>query len=108
MKELINKKTLEKLAELARTEIGADKEKKLLEDLEEILEYFEELKEVNVSGIEPMSGPLEAKLAIGGAVELVNVFRDDEPVKSESESIDLIDAFPEKEREFLKVPGVFE
>lgn len=98
MKELINKNVLKKLAELARIEISADKEEKLLKDLREILEYFEELKGVDVSIIE----------SINGAIELKNVFRDDESIKSEADAVDLIDAFPEKENNFLKVPGVFE
>lgn len=98
MGEIINKQTLEKLAELARIEISEGKEEKLLKDLEGILEHFDELKEVDVSGIKPMAG----------AAELTNVFRDDEPVKSETSAIDLIDAFPEKEKGFLKVPAVFE
>ncbi len=98
MGEIINKKTLEKLAELARIKISAEKEEKLLKDLSAILGHFEELKEVDVSGIKPMSG----------AVELTNIFRDDKPIKNETAAIDLIDAFPEKERGFLKVPAVFE
>lgn len=95
---MINKKTLEKLAELARIEISADKEEKLLKDLGEILKYFDDLKEIDVSGVEPMSG----------AIEIKNVFREDELVKNEVESEDLISAFPEKEGRFLKIPGVFE
>lgn len=98
MSEKINKQTLEKLAELARIEISPDKEKKLLGDLSAIFGHFEELNEVDVSGVEPMAG----------AAELTNIFRDDKPIKSEAEAIDLIDAFPEKEGDFLKVPNVFE
>jgi len=97
MDEIINKQTLEKLAELARIEISGDKEKKLLKDLEGILEHFDELKEVDVSDVKLMSG----------AVELTNIFREDEPVKSETTAIDLIESFPEKEGRFLKVPPIF-
>ena len=98
MEEIIDKQTLEKLAELARIEISPDKEEKLLSDLSAVLGHFEELNEVDVSGVEPMAG----------AAELTNVFRDDELVKSETAAIDLINAFPEKENGFLKVPAVFE
>ena len=97
MDEKINKQTLGKLAELARIEIDSDKEKKLLGDLSAIFGHFEELKEVDVSGVEPMAG----------AAELTNIFREDKEIKCETPAIDLINAFPEKERDFLKVPGVF-
>lgn len=98
MDEIINKKTLEKLAELARIEISGDKEEKLLSDLSAIFGYFEELNEVDVSGVELMAG----------AAELTNVFRDDKEIKCETSAIDLVNAFPEKEGNFLKVPNVFQ
>lgn len=98
MNKVIDKKTLEKTAELARIEINEEKEEKLLSDLKSILNYFEELRNVDVSDIKPMAG----------ATELTNVFRDDEPVKSETAAVDLTDSFPEKENGFLKVPAVFE
>jgi len=97
MNEIINKQTLEKLAELARIEISENKEEKLLSDLRAILGHFDELKEVDVSDMKPMAG----------AVELINIFREDEPIESETEAIDLIESFPEKEGIFLKVPPVF-
>ncbi len=102
---LINKRTLEHLAELTRIEISdkkqetSDKEDKLLKALREILAYFEELKEVNTENIEPMAG---------GTIEK-NVFRDDEGsenVKTKNEN--LIEQFPEKQNGYLKVPPVFE
>jgi aspartyl-tRNA(Asn)/glutamyl-tRNA(Gln) amidotransferase subunit C len=97
MAEVINKQTLEKLAGLARIEISKNREEKLLSDLKAILGHFDELKEVDVSDIKPMSG----------GVELINVIREDEPIESETEAIDLIESFPEKEGRFLKVPPVF-
>ncbi|MEK7481765.1 MAG: Asp-tRNA(Asn)/Glu-tRNA(Gln) amidotransferase subunit GatC [Patescibacteria group bacterium] len=98
-KEIISKKTLEYLAELARIELKPEKEEKLLKDLEKILEYFEELKKVNVENIEPMAG----------GANLKNVFREDESnVKCQMSDVKLMDAFPEKEGGYLKVPEVFE
>jgi aspartyl-tRNA(Asn)/glutamyl-tRNA(Gln) amidotransferase subunit C len=106
---LINKKTLEYLAELSRIELeaptpegsrGPDRSvgKKLLKDLQKILEYFEELKEVNTENIEPLAG---------GTIEK-NVFREDgESSKFKVQSSKLTGAFPEKENGFLKVPPVF-
>lgn len=98
------KKTLEYLAELSRIDIGdkgqatSDKEEKLLKDLQKILEYFEELKEVNTENIEPMAGGTIGK----------NVFRNDEEGSALSNTEGLIEQFPEKENGFLKIPPVFE
>jgi len=103
---LINKKTLEYLAELGRIELDKKYEEKMLNDLQGILGYFEELKEVNTEGVEPLAG---------GTTE-TNIFRDDSETINDKQQIadgkrirnNLIDAFPEKEEIFLKVPPVFE
>ncbi len=98
-KEIINKQTLQYLAELSRIEIVEEKEEKLLNDLEKILEYFEELKIINVDNIKP----------IAGGADLINIYREDKESFNElyKKQEKLIEAFPEKEGEFLKVPAVF-
>ncbi|MFH1346896.1 MAG: Asp-tRNA(Asn)/Glu-tRNA(Gln) amidotransferase subunit GatC [Spirochaetota bacterium] len=98
MPNSINKKTLEYLAELGRIELDKKHEEKMLNDLQNILGYFDELKEVNTEGVEPLAG---------GTIEN-NVFRNDEGFESQSPISNLIDAFPGKEGDFLKVPPVFE
>ncbi|MBI4085679.1 MAG: Asp-tRNA(Asn)/Glu-tRNA(Gln) amidotransferase subunit GatC [Candidatus Liptonbacteria bacterium] len=93
----IDKKSLEHLAELARLELNPGEEEKLLSDLKKILDYFEELKSLNTSDIEPMNG----------GTSLTNVFREDE----ERENTNIgegLDAFPESKDGFLKVPPVFQ
>ncbi len=96
---LINKKTLEHLAELGRIELNKKSEDKLLGDLQKILEHFDELKEVDTEGVEPLAG---------GTIEM-NVFREDEiNDKRQTTNDKLIEAFPDKEGDFLKVPPVFE
>ncbi|MBI4160239.1 Asp-tRNA(Asn)/Glu-tRNA(Gln) amidotransferase subunit GatC [Candidatus Wolfebacteria bacterium] len=102
----IDKKMLEYLAELARIDITGMDEEKLAKDLEAILAYFEELKEVDTEGVEPMAG---------GTME-VNIVRDDEPTTNDQSfgaaqgkqpTTELIEAFPEREGDFLKVPPIF-
>ncbi len=97
---LINKKTLEYLAELSRIELDKRNEEKMLSDLQKILEHFEELKEINTENIEPMAG---------GTVDK-NVFREDdaESPKSKVKSPKLVETFPEEENGYLKIPPVFE
>ena len=71
----------------------------MVKDLEEILEYFNKLKEINTEKVEPITGGLE----------LADVFRnDDEGIKCEALSENLIKSFPEEENGFLKIPAVFE
>ncbi len=95
----INRETLEYLAGLSRIKLGKRKEEKLLKDLKEILDYFEELKALDTSSIEPMTG----------GTSLENVFREDQPRdKRQVTSDKLVEDFPEKENNFLKVPAIFE
>ncbi len=97
-KKIIDKKILERLTELARIELKPEKEEKLLNDLEKVLEYFEELKSVDTEGIEPMAG---------GTIQK-NIFRDDnQSVKIPTPAEKLVKQFPEEENGFLKVPAVF-
>ncbi len=95
----IDKKTLEYLAELGRIELVELEKPKLLKDLQEILNHFQELEKLDTSNVEPMSG---------GAFQK-NIFREDEEsVKRQASSVKLTEAFPEKENDFLKIPPVFE
>ena len=99
---IINKKILEHLAELSRIELTSEESKKYLKDLKKIIDYFEELKEVNTERVTPLTG----------GTELKNIFREDvvdfgqrsENINSEGR---IIDAFPKVERGYLKVPKVF-
>lgn len=95
---MIQKKDLERLSELARLKIPEAEEKKLLQDLEKILGHFEELKEIDTSNVEPMSGGTLSK----------NVYREDEIVKNHLSGEKAVEQFPEKEKGFLKIPPVFE
>ena len=96
---VLDKKNLKYLAELGRVELSESEELKLLKDLQEILNHFQELQKLDTTNIEPMSG--------GTFTE--NVVREDktDTDKSPRESA-LVEAFPEEENGFLKVPPVFE
>ena len=96
---IIDKKTLEYLAELGRIELAESEKEKLLKDLQEILGHFQELQKIDTTDAEPMSG--------GGLSK--DVSRPDEISDRQLKLNDnLIQAFPEKENNFLKVPPVFE
>ncbi|MEK9170132.1 MAG: Asp-tRNA(Asn)/Glu-tRNA(Gln) amidotransferase subunit GatC, partial [Patescibacteria group bacterium] len=95
---MLIKKDLEHLAELARIDLKAGEEKKLTKDLSNILDYFKELQELNTDGVEPMTG----------GTDLKNALREDQlSQKSEVKSQKSIEAFPDEENGYLKVPPVF-
>ena len=93
----ISKEELRHLAELARIKLDASEEDFLIKGLGSILGHFEELRALDTSAVPPMTG----------GTDLKNIFRDD----TERESTDRgagVEAFPEAENGFLKVPPVFE
>ncbi len=94
---ILDKKHLEHLAVLARIELHAHEEEKLLKDLEKILEHFKELQEVNTDNVAPMAGGTELKNVTRG-----DLIREDRLLLERA-----VEAFPEKEGRYLKVPPVF-
>lgn len=93
----ITKKTLEHLAYLARIKLTPGEEKKLLGDLQKILDYFQELQEL----------PVAASRDIPNTAYVKNVFRQDES-RENTNHRQGTEAFPEEKDGFLKVPEVFE
>lgn len=93
---MINKSDIKHLAELARLTIDEKEEAKLEHDLGEILNYFNELKEVNTENVLPLTG----------GTELQNTTREDE-VERTPDIMKGKEAFPEEEDGYLKVPAVF-
>lgn len=87
---------LAKMAQLARLELDPNEKEKLLVELEGILGYFAELKLLDTSDVEPMNG----------GTGLKNIFREDEK-RENTNTGEGINAFPESEEGFLKVPPVF-
>ncbi len=73
------------IAELSRLELSAEQTGKLQQEMERIIGYIDELKELDVDGVEPTAH----------AVPLSNVWREDE-VK---------DSYPRSEM-FANAPGV--
>lgn len=102
----INKETLKRLAKLARIELDPKEEEKLLKDLGKILNHFKELQELDTSEVAPMAG----------GTSLKNVFREDSAKPDEESSRGIsgdsnkgagVEAFPEHESGYLKIPPVF-
>jgi aspartyl-tRNA(Asn)/glutamyl-tRNA(Gln) amidotransferase subunit C len=93
----INKEELKHLAKLSRIELSDKEEEKLLKDLDEILDYFKEIKSLDTSKVTPMTG----------GTELKNITREDNEREKTNEKCG-VENFPEIKDGALKVPSVFE
>jgi aspartyl-tRNA(Asn)/glutamyl-tRNA(Gln) amidotransferase subunit C len=71
--EEFSKETIEHISKLALLELSEEEKDKLSKELEDILNYFKKLDDLDTSNVEPMTHPIE---------NLKNVFRDDIPWKS--------------------------
>ena len=92
-----DKKSLLKLGKLARISISDDKLNNLSKDLNSILEFVDQLKEIKTDQVDPTSNSLNQKLEV----------RDDK-VDSKNSAEDILENAPEKEMDFFVVPKVIE
>lgn len=86
---------LRKTAHLARLDLIEEEEKLYSKQLEEILNYFQKLQELDTSSVEPMAHVLP----------LNNVWREDEIKKSMEQELILKNA-PQVENNCFKVPKI--
>jgi len=93
----IDKKQIEHLLSLARIQISEKEEKKIGQDLSQILDYINQLNEVDTNNVEPMAG---------GSL-LGNVSREDQRNLSENDSLKLIEAAPKNDGQYIIVPPIF-
>ena len=88
-----DKKSLLKLGKLARISISDDKLNNLSKDLNSILEFVDQLKEIKTDQVDPTSNSLNQKLEV----------RDDK-VDNKNSTEDVLENAPEKEMDFFVVP----
>ena len=93
----IDKKTVEKMAHLARLELSEQEEGKMVEDLSKILNWMDQLKELDTSNVQPLTHMSEE----------VNVFRED-VVKNELAREKGLKNAPSQNGEYFQVPKVIE
>jgi aspartyl-tRNA(Asn)/glutamyl-tRNA(Gln) amidotransferase subunit C len=103
MSSKITNQVVKKIGYLARLSNDPDEQilNKYTEELDKILNYVEELNEVDVSGVDPLEGVRTIKL---------NELREDEPVADSEEyakvRANIIRNFPQSQGNLLIVPGV--
>ena len=94
---MVDKKTVEHVAKLARINITSEQKEFLRVQLSKILDYIDKLKEVDVDGVNPMRG-LHTKR---------NIFREDKTHHFESRERILKNA-PLREKDYFKIPKVID
>lgn len=92
---LINQEQVRHVAKLARLAISDTDLPRVTQQLESILEYVEQLKQADVSGVEPMAH----------AVKLTNVLREDVAQAALPTDVVLKNA-PDTDGPFFRVPKV--
>jgi aspartyl-tRNA(Asn)/glutamyl-tRNA(Gln) amidotransferase subunit C len=84
-----------KVAQLARLHLTADEEARFATQLSNILDYIEQLNELDVEGVEPTTR----------AIDVSNIMRDDqlEPCPDREA---LLNRAPDRDEDFFKVPKI--
>jgi len=94
---MLTKDQLKHLAELAKIEFTEEELESFLNDINQILNYVEEIKKLDLEKFEPM---------IGGILQQL-ILREDEIERADPKTKDLIkNQFPEKQDDFLKTPRI--
>lgn len=94
---MITKEQVEHVAKLARLTLTENEIELYTKQLSHILEYIDQLNEVNTEGVEPMTQPIPT----------VNVMRED-VVKKEFNRDELLKNAPHEEYGFFRVPKIGE
>ncbi|MEA5583407.1 Asp-tRNA(Asn)/Glu-tRNA(Gln) amidotransferase subunit GatC [Nodularia harveyana UHCC-0300] len=92
---MINREQVKKVALLARLELTAEEEEKFTTQLGSILDYIEQLNEVDVSDVAPTTR----------AIDTSNITRKDD-LQPYPEREAILNSAPEQEGDFFKVPKI--
>ncbi|MGG6268367.1 Asp-tRNA(Asn)/Glu-tRNA(Gln) amidotransferase subunit GatC [Leptolyngbya sp. AN03gr2] len=92
---MIDREQVQKVAHLARLQLTPEEEEKFTTQLNNILDYFDQLSELDVSEVQPTTR----------AIDVSNVVRPDQHQPySNRESI--LEGAPDRDGEFFKVPKI--
>ncbi|MBI4528082.1 MAG: Asp-tRNA(Asn)/Glu-tRNA(Gln) amidotransferase subunit GatC [Deltaproteobacteria bacterium] len=93
----ITREEVKNVAALARLEFTPEEEELLTEQLDQILQYMDQLNRLDTANVEPLAH----------VIDIVNAFRDD-VIKHEPCPDLLLKNAPEREGNFLRVPKIIE
>jgi aspartyl-tRNA(Asn)/glutamyl-tRNA(Gln) amidotransferase subunit C len=92
---MIDREQVHKVAHLARLELTPEEEEQFTAQLGSILDYFEQLSELDVTDVQPTAR----------AIDVSNVTRPDE-LQPYSDREAILKSAPEQEGDFFKVPKI--
>ncbi len=92
---MIDREQVRKVAHLARLELTPEEEEEFTTQLGSILEYFQQLSELDVSNVPPTTR----------AIDVSNVTRSDD-LQPFPDREAILEGAPERENEFFKVPKI--
>lgn len=92
---MIDREQVQKVAHLARLQLTPEEEEKFTTQLNDILDYFEQLSELDVSHVEPTTR----------AIDVSNVVRVDRHQPYEAREA-ILEGAPDRDGEFFKVPKI--
>ncbi len=93
----ITKNTVKKISKLSRISTNSKFEEEMIKDLNLIIKFVDQLNELNIDNIEPLSSVVNEKA----------VLRDDE-VKKINAKYDILKNSPEDNEDYYVVPKVIE
>lgn len=98
----VDKQTVAKIASLARIKMGDEELERMVPELNNILEWVEQLGEVDVAGVEPMSAVIPNTLRLRDDVV------DADPKTAGGKQSEVLANAPAAEHGFFGVPKVIE
>lgn len=92
---MIDREQVQKVAHLARLQLSADEETQFTTQLNDILDYFEQLSELDVSEVQPTTR----------AIDVSNVVRVDQ-LQPYIDRESILEGAPDRDGNFFKVPKI--
>lgn len=92
---MLDREQVHKVALLARLELTPEEEEKFTTQLGSILDYFEQLSELDVSNVQPTTR----------AIDVSNITRSDEQITCQDREA-ILNGAPEQDGDFFKVPQI--
>jgi aspartyl-tRNA(Asn)/glutamyl-tRNA(Gln) amidotransferase subunit C len=92
---MIDREEVRKVANLARLELTPEEEEQFTSQLNGILDYFEQLSELDTSNVEPTTR----------AIDVSNVMRSDD-LQPFANKESILQGAPDRDGEFFKVPKI--
>lgn len=102
---VLDSESVAKIAALARLQSNPSSEftQKYAAELGAVLEYIEQLKEVDVTGVDPMDGSRTIGLS-----ELRSDDTWEDQVEYQEVRLAILENFPNRQGDLLVIPGIFE